>query len=142
MLGYTPEAPFMAAVTNARFLTSPESLDRQVLHMELRLPERAKRSVLYHPGDALGIHCPNDERMVKDLLARLGLSEKAHFDIEIRANQPPCPSPGVAATAQESKSIKSCLCAHIGGQVTISDAFTYCCDITSPPRKVSFYIST
>jgi hypothetical protein len=33
--GYTPEAPFMATVSAARFLTTPASIDRKVLHMEL-----------------------------------------------------------------------------------------------------------
>lgn len=33
--GYTPEAPFMATVSAARFLTTPASTDRKVLHVEL-----------------------------------------------------------------------------------------------------------
>eukprot|EP01006_Ploeotia_vitrea_P041754 TRINITY_DN66571_c12_g5_i1.p1 TRINITY_DN66571_c12_g5~~TRINITY_DN66571_c12_g5_i1.p1 ORF type:complete len:825 (-),score=431.86 TRINITY_DN66571_c12_g5_i1:23-2422(-) len=75
--GYTPEAPLTTTLKSARFLTRPHS-EKHVLHVELELPsDSAKDGILYSPGDALGVYCPNEAGAVDRILKRLGTLVKA-----------------------------------------------------------------
>lgn len=50
--GYSAERPYPAPVAAARWLTTPASGDRKVLHLELDL---AGSGIRYSPGDSLGL---------------------------------------------------------------------------------------
>jgi len=80
LAGYAPEAPFMATVAGAHWLTSEKSNDRRVLHMELELPKGAQ-SIQYQPGDCVGIYCPNRPSAVAKLVKRLKLDVNRRFSI-------------------------------------------------------------
>jgi len=75
--GYTPEAPFMARLSRARFLTTAAAdPTKHVLHVELDTP-LGHDSVLYSPGDAVGVYCPNVEAEVDGLIGRLDAGDRA-----------------------------------------------------------------
>eukprot|EP00887_Chlorella_sp_A99_P003199 scaffold9.g3199.t1 len=65
------ERPFLARVSDARWLTTHAAGDRKVLHLELDLSASPALSS-YQPGDALGLLPLNDPALVEGLLLRLG----------------------------------------------------------------------
>eukprot|EP00808_Paulinella_micropora_P031045 g83163.t1 len=133
--GYTPEAPFMATLANAKFLTRQhkEPDARRVLHMELELP-KGDQGIEYHPGDAIGVYCPNDPAVVDALLARLGLEPTFAFTVHKTDAEAKKKLNGDASSTTSTSSSSSGL-AHIISPCTARDTFTFGLDISTPPRK-------
>lgn len=115
MRGFSPEAPCFARLERARLLTSPDCKDRRVVHIELELPPR---SMAFVPGDSFGVYCPNPADAVDRILARLKLDGDTVIT-DISALQTP----------------RAGNLSHIVTPCTLREVFTYCVDITSPPRK-------
>jgi methionine synthase reductase len=90
-----------AGVSGAKILTG-EGSEKHVLHLELSLPQAttSKNSFVasvnqsigalhYAPGDAIGIHCPNDPHVVSSLLQRLQVTEQADCVCAVSDSQLP-----------------------------------------------------
>lgn len=67
--GFTKQKPYSAEVLVSQKLTGRDS-DRDVRHVEIELGESG---IHYQAGDALGIWFTNNETLVDDILAKLGL---------------------------------------------------------------------
>lgn len=99
-----------------------------VLHVELELPH-GNHGMLYCPGDAIGIYCPNNEELVEGLLERLKLDGNLLFTNLNNLVQ------DLQASLSRVKGAPVDDIAHIQWPCTARAAFMYCCDITSHPRK-------
>eukprot|EP00455_Lapot_gusevi_P004852 TRINITY_DN1200_c0_g1_i1.p1 TRINITY_DN1200_c0_g1~~TRINITY_DN1200_c0_g1_i1.p1 ORF type:complete len:475 (+),score=81.16 TRINITY_DN1200_c0_g1_i1:43-1467(+) len=107
----------MARLGSARLLTEQGAL-KPVLHLEIEL-DRVNGGMLYQPGDAIGIHCPNPYHEVHALLQYLQLDPHLYFTL---TPQPP------------NGSVPS----HLNVPCTLEHIFMYCVDImmtTSPAKK-------
>ena len=84
--GYTPDAPFFASLSTARYLTTPlcHQQGRRVVHAELSLPWEGKDAVLYTPGDSIGVYTVNDRNVVLRLVERLGLQLDDVVEVKMR----------------------------------------------------------
>ena len=84
--GYTPDAPFFACLSTARYLTTPlcHEQNRRVVHVELSLPWEGKDAVLYTPGDSIGVYTVNDRNVVVQLVERLGLQLDHVVEVKMR----------------------------------------------------------
>ncbi len=79
--GTSPEAPILARVSSARFLTSDKShaKGRTVLHVEFDVKPASTSSgssapaFTYAPGDSIGLFPTNDRQIVAALLKVLAL---------------------------------------------------------------------
>ena len=127
---------------------------RRVIHVELALPVFAgAAAVVYEPGDIIGVHCPNDSRLVDRLLLRLGMAGE-DADIPIAVYEPtsdPAPASTAASSSTSSGSgsgsgatststltpttPSTSSLTHVPEGTTPRQLLTYCVDITSPPRK-------
>ncbi|MCL1124308.1 assimilatory sulfite reductase (NADPH) flavoprotein subunit [Shewanella surugensis] len=67
--GFTKQKPYTAEVLVSQKLTGRDS-DRDVRHVEIELGESG---IQYQAGDALGIWFTNNETLVDDILAKLGI---------------------------------------------------------------------
>lgn len=108
--GQSPEFPMAAKVKAARFLTSEES-PKQVIHIELILPEKLKS--LCSVGDSIGIYCPNHASVVEWLIKRLKIDDADQlFTFENGADF-----------------------SHIITPCSIREALLFCCALDSIPQK-------
>jgi sulfite reductase alpha subunit-like flavoprotein len=125
--GYSHEAPFMAKLIGARWLTSEKSHvnGRKVLHLEFQLPLKSSDAVIYEPGDSIGIYISNPMFLVDGICRRLNLNPHAQFRLDPPEDQSALNSPNNPL-------------AHIHSPCTVQHALLYCCDITSTPRKTFF----
>lgn len=114
---YNAESPFLARVKSARLLTNSNKDvgswgdDRKVIHMEIDI---SGSKMEYHPGDSIGICCPNPEYVVNLVLDRLRLSH-------------PC----------ENLSLESVVATTGGVEISLRDALYYKFDLTSVPKKLT-----
>ena len=160
--GYTPDAPFFARLSSARYLTTAKAHEqgRRVVHMELEMSGVSSEAVLYTPGDSIGCFCVNDLDVVQRLVQRLGLRMDDCVDIrcanpadtdsvEQEKKAPPivhtaAPSPvaraltatplPVAPLSAHAPSTAGGL-SHILTPCSVSDIFLYCVDVATPPKK-------
>ena len=114
---FTPDRPYLAAVSARELLTNPES-DRRVIHAEFDLTA-AGAGGAYEPGDSIGVLPRNDPELVSAVAARLGLDLDATFTLrwkeEVGAGAAPLP--------------------HVRCPASVRDALTHAVDLTSQPRK-------
>lgn len=75
--GWTADRPFLAQISEARWLTAAENINespsawgqtKRVIHMEFNLSESG---IEYLPGDSVGICCPNPSFLVDSVFLRL-----------------------------------------------------------------------
>ena len=87
--GYTPDAPFFASLSTARYLTSPgaHAEGRRVVHLELEMTGSSSDTVLYTPGDSIGCYAVNDWRQVQQLCSRLQLCMDDVVEVKSRDEQ-------------------------------------------------------
>jgi len=107
---YNAKNPYMAKIINVQTLTA-ENAQKKVIHMALSIKDSG---IKYQPGDAVGILCENDPKMVDALLERLGLLEQADMYLSLSITDP--------------KRI-SLLPDHIKLPCTVREAFLKYCDI-------------
>ena len=114
---FTPERPYLAAVSARELLTNPES-DRRVIHAEFDLTA-AGAGGAYEPGDSIGVLPSKRPELVSAVAARLGLDLDATFTLrwkeEVGAGAAPLP--------------------HVRCPASVRDALTHAVDLTSQPRK-------
>lgn len=107
--------PVLAPITAARWLTSPTSGDRKVLHMEI-----GTGSLRYSPGDSIGIIPENDGSGVEKIIDALGVDGSAVFNVHpLKEN----------GSSQHQE-----LLPHLKCPCTVTSALRRC-DITSAPKK-------
>jgi sulfite reductase alpha subunit-like flavoprotein len=110
--GYNVQNPYMAKIVNVQTLTA-EGAQKKVIHMALSIKDSG---IKYHPGDAVGVICENDPKIVDTLLERLGLSEQADMYFALSITDP---------------SRVSLLPDHIKFPCTVREAFLKYCDISA-----------
>lgn len=120
---FTPERPYLAAVSARRLLTDPKS-DRRVIHAEFDLTA-AGAGGAYQPGDSVGVLPRNDPELVSAVAARLGLDLDATFTLRWKDD----------AAAGAAGSAASAPLPHVRCPATVRDALTHAVDLTSQPRK-------
>lgn len=113
---YSAEDPFFARLAAARWLTTPASGDRKVLHCEFDVRGAGARFV---PGDSIGVRPCNGPAMVEAVISELGLEAERVFRVR--------PAAGVEATGA--------LLPHVPAPCSVRRAFLEGLDLTSPPRK-------
>lgn len=112
---YSAHRPYMAAVTDAKYMTAEWS-DRKVIHLEVDV-EGSGISV--GPGDSIGIVAVNDEAIVDALLERLGVDGSKFLRIEGRDG-------GLEGAA---------VLGHIRRPCTLREALLRHCDVTAAAKK-------
>jgi sulfite reductase (NADPH) flavoprotein alpha-component len=74
---YTKQNPYAAELSVSQKITGRDSA-KDVRHVEIDLGESG---ITYQAGDALGVWFENDEKLVAELIATLGLSETDKVDV-------------------------------------------------------------
>ena len=70
---YTKKSPFTATLLESQKITGRDSV-KDIRHIEISLEDSG---IQYRPGDALGVWFKNDETLVAELIAELGLQSDA-----------------------------------------------------------------
>lgn len=99
----------IGVVVNARRLTSPDSTDRRVWHIEVDL---GSQQVSYTPGDAFGISVENEESDVEAILTRV--NDVAEDELVL---------------------VRKLEDSTVWFRCSVRDAIRYHCDIFTPPKK-------
>lgn len=109
---YNLQNPYMAKIVDVRVLTA-ESAQKKVMHIALSIKGSG---IKYNPGDAIGVICENDPKVVDALLDRLGLSEQADMYLSMKITD----STRVSLFPE-----------HIKLPCTVREAFLKYCDLSA-----------
>lgn len=113
--------PFLARIIDARHLTTANSKDRNVIHLELDVRGSGFK---YCPGDSIGVAPENNPQLVEALLHRLRCDGDRVFAISSSEDARGGASHGGVKPLR-----------HLRWPCTVRQAFARGCDLTSPPRK-------
>jgi len=115
---HSASSPYLAPIHEARYLTTKESEDRRVVHMQFDL---SSSGIQYAPGDSLGVLPENDPLLVDQILDRLGIDGKKHFRVSHK---------NMDGSTPVTKALQ-----HIRWPCSVRSAFLHGVDLTSPPKK-------
>ncbi|XP_043545917.1 methionine synthase reductase isoform X2 [Chiloscyllium plagiosum] len=109
---------FQVPVTKAISLTREDAV-KTALFLELDI---SKTSMMYEPGDAFSVICPNNKSEVEELIQRLGLANKKDHVVEI-------------SIIPNNKKKGAHLPEYIPKKSTLQFILTWCLEIRSVPKK-------
>ncbi len=122
-LGVCKESPIDAKLVDAKYLTANDS-EKRVILMKMELCDN--RNVDWHPGDSIGILCPNPSSIVNLVLSRLNLNPNARYKISHMKSVDNERSGRMSRSTLASFDSRS-----VDGVITVNDALTWCIDLSS-----------